>query len=45
MKGETYVDVPHTLGDIIGSRTRTSLGCVTASQVVPLLRLEVPDGA
>ena len=41
----TYVYMPHALGNIIGTWTRTGLSGVASSQIVPLLGFEVPDGA
>lgn len=40
-----YIDVPHALGDVVGSWAGSGLGCVASSQVVPVLCLEVPDGS
>lgn len=32
----TYIDMPHTLADIIGSRTRAHFGCITTNDTAPL---------
>lgn len=43
LQRSTYVDVPHTLADIITSRSGTSLCGTFASELDPRVLLEVPD--
>ena len=37
--------MPHALGDVVRSWPGTSLGGVASRKVIPLLGLEIPDGA
>ena len=43
LKWLTYVDVPHTLADVVGAGAGADFGSITSDNLVPGVDLECPD--